>query len=489
MKIGVYDLYWSTFGGGEQQAGSIVDALSADHEVHMLGPEAVQLDALRERLGLRLEGVDLRLVENDERAASLVSAEYDLFINHTYRSTLTNLAPRGIYFVMFPHVLDGTSTTRAVARKYGRRWASPVRLLGGVGRVAGAERIVGPVQFQVAPGIRSLELHLEPTAPTHVIVCPVRRGAQPVVHDIGPGARLQIDTEGDDVIVAPAVMGARLMPEKATRLVGVRADGTSVAFDPASVAQRLTPVRFGDFVGSYDMFVANSRYTARWTSQWWGVDSEVLSPPVQLRAAGRKEQLIVSVGRFFGAGSGHSKRQLEMVHAFRRLVEGGLDGWRLVLIGGCSPEHREYAMEVRRAAEGLPVEVRLSAPGEFVDASLAAASIYWHAAGLNSDLLEHPDRAEHFGIAPVEAMSAGAVPVLFAAGGPAEVVQHDVNGLLYASIEDLVDQTRALIADPDRLRRLSLAAEQSAKGYSRADNEAGVRRLVQQAVNASGTPT
>ena len=484
MKIAVYDLYWSTFGGGEQQAGSIVDALSSEHEVHMLGPQAVDLGALRERLGLRLEGVDLRLVESDERAASLVSAEYDVFINHTYRSTLVNLAPKGIYFLMFPHVLDETSASRGAMRRVGRRLASPVRVLGGVGHVAGAERIVGPVHFQLPPGTRTLELQLDPLAPTQVTVCQVRRGAQPEAREVTPGSTLTVDTGGGDVIVAPTVMGAQLVPEKAMRLRGVRVDGRDVPFDPASLAQRLTPVRFGDFVGSYDLFVANSRYTGSWAKQYWGVDTEVLSPPVHLRSPGPKEQLIVSVGRFFGAGSGHSKRQLEMVHAFRNLVEAGLTGWRLVLIGGCSPEHREYAMEVRRAAEGLPVEVRLSAPGEFVDASLAAASIYWHAAGLNSDLQAHPDRAEHFGIAPVEAMSAGAVPVVFAAGGPAEVVQHDVNGLLYRSIDELVANTRALIDDPSRMARLAAAAQASAQGYSRADNEAGVRRLVQQAINA-----
>ena len=173
MKVAVYDLYWSTFGGGEQQAGSIVDALSGEHEVHMLGPEAVDLGALRERLGLRLDGVELRLTPGDEVATALVSAEYDLFINHTYRSTLPNLARHGVYFMMFPHELDTTSPGRAMARRYGQRWASPVRVLGGVGMIRGVERIVGPVRFQIEPGVRELELALEPTAPTQVTVLPL----------------------------------------------------------------------------------------------------------------------------------------------------------------------------------------------------------------------------------------------------------------------------------------------------------------------------
>jgi glycosyltransferase involved in cell wall biosynthesis len=484
VKIAVYDLYWSTFGGGEQQAGSIVDALSGEHEVHMLGPEAVDFGALRERLGLRLDGVELRVIPADEAATSLISSEYDMFVNHTYRSTLPNLARHGVYFMMFPHQLEQADRGRTLARRFGGRWASPVRLLGGVGVIRGVDRIIGPVRFQVQPGVREIEVSLEPNAPTQVTVTQVRRGAVPVVHDVVAGTRLRIETGGDDIIVAPTVIGARLVPEKAIRLAAVHVDGRPVTFSPSSLAQRLAPVRHTDFVRSYDLFVANSHYTKSWTRRWWGVDSEVLSPPVQLRTPGTKESLIVSVGRFFGEGSGHSKRQLEMVRAFRMLVEGGLTGWRLVLIGGCSPEHREYAMKVKRAAEGLPVEIRLSAPGEFLDQSLAAASIYWHAAGLNSDLQEHPDRAEHFGIAPVEAMSAGAVPVVFQAAGPAEVVEHDVNGLHYRTLDELVARTRELIDDPARRARLSAAAHASAQGYGRAHNEDGVRRLVQRVVSA-----
>ena len=221
-----------------------------------------------------------------------------------------------------------------------------------------------------------------------VLSVPVRRG-------IGLFA-LASRTEQANLVAAP-------------RLRALAADGRSIPFNPRSLAQRLQPAIRLRFLSSYDALSANSDYTAEWVQRWWGLPSEVITPPVRLRNPGTKEQLIISVGRFFGEQSGHSKRQLEMVEAFRRLCERGTKGWRLVLIGGSSAADREYAMQVRRAAAGLPVELRFSAPGEVLDDHFAKASIYWHAAGLGSDLQRHPDRAEHFGIAPVEAMSAEAL--------------------------------------------------------------------------------
>ena len=54
LRIGVYDLYWSTLGGGEQVDGSIAQVLAADHDVTLLGPQPVDVDATPTRLGVDL---------------------------------------------------------------------------------------------------------------------------------------------------------------------------------------------------------------------------------------------------------------------------------------------------------------------------------------------------------------------------------------------------------------------------------------------------
>jgi glycosyltransferase involved in cell wall biosynthesis len=478
VKIGVYNLYWTTFGGGEQQAFGVVDALTEHHDIELIGPDRLDLDEARERLGARLDGVTFRQVHNDEYAASLASMDYELFINHTYRSTARNLARHGLYFVMFPHELDQQSTVNQVVRKAGGRFAAPVRVLGGVYSKKGESLMVGPVALQIGPEVQSVELELRSAVPQAITVVSAHRGS--IARDVIVDGSTRVTVPVDDRLAILGIdrMGEMLDLAGAIRIAGLWVDGHKIAASPQSITQRLVVSSNRSFLDTYDDISSNSDYTQEWTRRWWQRDSVVITPPVRLRSPGPKEQLIVSVGRFFGEQSGHSKRQLEMVQAFRTLIERGATGWRLVLIGGCSGADREYAMKVREAAEGLPVELRLSAPGAVLDAHLASASIYWHAAGYGADLQQNPERAEHFGIAPVEAMSAGAVPVVFDAAGPASVVRHGVDGLKYHTLDELVDLTLRLIADEPYRAQLAEAARVRAEEYDLAHFDTKVRALV-----------
>ena len=101
LNIGVYDLYWSTLGGGEQVDGSIAQVLAANHDVTLLGPRPVDVDATMKRLGVDLSGCDHRRVD-DDAAASAASADFDVFVNGTYLSKAVNRAPLGYYYVHFP---------------------------------------------------------------------------------------------------------------------------------------------------------------------------------------------------------------------------------------------------------------------------------------------------------------------------------------------------------------------------------------------------
>jgi glycosyltransferase involved in cell wall biosynthesis len=334
--------------------------------------------------------------------------------------------------------------------------------------------IVGQALLQIS-GSRPVELSLtvrsEASEVTRVRVIAARTAAADrLVHDeatlsltvpAGTGVPVFLVAERP-AMTGPGRHGA-FEPVVLERLT---IDGRAVDPLATTLRQRLAPLPPRAYLDSYDRIVANSEFTRLWIGRRWGRDSSVLHPPVRMRAGGEKEQVIVSVGRFFGEHAGHSKRQLEMVRAFRQLIERGLHGWRLVLIGGCDAAHRDYAMAVKREALGLPVEVRLNAPGEVLDDALARASIYWHAAGLGVDVERHPDGVEHFGIAPIEAMSAGAVPVVYGVGGPAEVVEHGVSGLHFRTLDELVERTYDLIGAPERLAVLRAAAVERARDFS-----------------------
>jgi glycosyltransferase involved in cell wall biosynthesis len=174
----------------------------------------------------------------------------------------------------------------------------------------------------------------------------------------------------------------------------------------------------------------------------------------------------VSIGRFFDPRRGHSKKQMEMVLAFQRLVEHPeAVGWSFHLIGGCSPDDREYALAVKRAAVGSSVHVHLSAPGSIVTELLRRGSVYWHASGLGEDADRHPERFEHFGISVIEAMSAGLVPVVFGAAGPAEVVRDGVDGAWFRNPDELVETTRTLIRHDNRRAALAASAVTRAAAF------------------------
>jgi glycosyltransferase involved in cell wall biosynthesis len=192
----------------------------------------------------------------------------------------------------------------------------------------------------------------------------------------------------------------------------------------------------------------------------------VLNPPVTPQARGTKDKIILNVGRFFAPEHGHCKKQLDLVRAMRALQwRGNVEGWTLHLVGGVSDADRPYLERVRSEAADLPVELHVDAPGAEVRDLYSRASVYWHATGLGEDPETQPDRFEHFGITTVEAMSAGAVPVVIRAAGQKEVVEHGVSGLTWEPLVQLVCFTEDLILDPDRMATMSRAAEVRSERY------------------------
>lgn len=200
-----------------------------------------------------------------------------------------------------------------------------------------------------------------------------------------------------------------------------------------------------------------------------GTEALILSPAVEtdLFAAPAipKEKIILSVGRFFRHP--HNKKHDVLADIFIRNYKKYFSGWKLVIAGGLTEKEGQSIVDsIHANAVGFPVEVRTNIPfSELVDL-YGRASIYWHAAGFGENLTEHPERAEHFGITTIEAMAAGAVPVVFSGGGQKDVVQHEVNGSLWQSEKELVQQTVRVITDRDYRKKLSAGAVGRAKEFS-----------------------
>jgi glycosyltransferase involved in cell wall biosynthesis len=226
-------------------------------------------------------------------------------------------------------------------------------------------------------------------------------------------------------------------------------------------------------LASYERFICNSEFTRGHIRDRLGVDATVVPPPVELAAGAQapKERLILAVGRFFRGW--HSKNQHVLLDA---LAELDAPDWRLVLAGG--GDDPDYVEELRRRADDLPAELRVDVPRDELLELYSRASLFWHAAGYGQDERRHPERLEHFGITTVEAMAHGAVPFVFPAGGPAEVVEEGRTGLWWRRPSELAAQTKDLIEGESERERLAAAAQAEAERYSPERFRASIRELV-----------
>ena len=492
----------------------IAQLLARSGLVDLLTFDAVDLGWLAERLQLDLAGVTVRVLEDRPGAVTEAAAGYDLFVNVSFMSVDPAPHERSIYVVHFP-----TSPHAHIARwkRAVLRATEPLR------RSLPASVRWGEGFYHREPGRRGVAwttghgrifVTTEPGRPTPVVirfgdqrprelteveVSVLVDGERAAAARVGPSVgrvrdrfgvpvRFDVASPARGVEVAVEICSDTFRPVDVdggddTRTLGVPIQslrmGNSVMARLASQFPILTTRPLPtDWTDTYGAVVANSEFTRTWVQRYWDLDSEVLYPPVTMFPSGPKEGMILSAGRFFAADQGHSKKQLEMVQAFRRLCDAGIEGWRLHLVGGCAADGQGYLDKVRRAAAGYPVEVTVNATGSALADLYARASIYWHASGLGEDENRRPDRLEHFGITTVEAMSAGAVPIVIGLAGQVETVRHGVDGYHFTTLRGLAAHTRTLISSPEQLEAMSRSAQERARAFSIDAFDRDLRRIL-----------
>jgi L-malate glycosyltransferase len=218
---------------------------------------------------------------------------------------------------------------------------------------------------------------------------------------------------------------------------------------------------------TYQIKTTNSRFSQVWTKRRWDIDCEIIYPPVDQRfQPGMKTNTILSVGRF--TTTGHSKKQLEMIAAFDQLHTQAAGDWQYVSVGAVSDADADlqYFQSVSRMARQCRAQAFANVERLRLKQLYGQAKIFWHAAGYGeSD--ERPELSEHFGIATVEAMSAGCVPIVFNKGGPPEIVQHGESGFVWNQLRELTEYTELLMGDDRRRARMAEAARIRAALFSR----------------------
>ena len=237
-------------------------------------------------------------------------------------------------------------------------------------------------------------------------------------------------------------------------------------------------------------FFCNSKYTKSFVDKEFGINSFVLYPPVNDKSKRvDKENIILNVGRLRvrdvttntdgrNRAVGDYKKQGILLDTFIQMVNKGLREWRLVLAVSVNLKEQDLLLSLKKRAEGYPVEFLVNKTNDELWDIYSRAKIYWHASGFGEDLQKHPEYAEHFGISTVEAMYAGAVPVVINAGGQREIVEDGVNGFLWNSTDELKAETLKLIKNEKLLESLSGKTLISAKKFTIDNFHKGVDNLI-----------
>lgn len=235
-------------------------------------------------------------------------------------------------------------------------------------------------------------------------------------------------------------------------------------------------------IDSYAQVVAISQYSADWIGKMWRRRAEIIYPPCDdMGPPAPKAKMILHVGRFIaGNDERDQKGQGLMLEAFKSLTDLHNEGWELHFVGSIGPDKHSanLAKRVVQNANGFPVFFHFNAAREEIRDLYRTAAIYWHATGYGFDVHKYPAKQEHFGIATVEAMSGGAVPVVYASGGQKEIVTDGVDGFWWDDIEGLTSQTTRLVNDTTLRCRLGQQAIVSSKRFGKAAFAAQVDQLI-----------
>ncbi|MGQ0723414.1 MAG: N-acetyl-alpha-D-glucosaminyl L-malate synthase BshA [Candidatus Eiseniibacteriota bacterium] len=185
------------------------------------------------------------------------------------------------------------------------------------------------------------------------------------------------------------------------------------------------------------------------------VNSEAFRP----FPAGRKRRAFVREGEFVLMHASNFrpvKNIPTVVEVFRRLRERY--PVRLLLVGD-GPEVARAEETVRR--NGLADVVHFLGAQEYLEDVLPLADAF---------LL--PSEHESFGLAALEAMSAGVGVIATSEGGTREIIRHGENGFLFDphDVDGMVATIGALVEDPAKLERVEREARKTAVEQFRPDH-------------------
>jgi len=487
---------------------ALAQCLAADHTVEVIAHHAVDLDAAATKLNLDLRRVRLRCVPElpDDDAYAPLTADYDLFIAASQTTFIPSRAKQAWLLTFFPFPIK-LSVPARLRRRIGlmlrRQLLLPSYARGFYGAEPAGDHLIrwtdgyGILRLPLQAGSLKVRLSIQAATRTEVRVNgEVHHTIEPAPDRAFVPIALDVSAQNDAATIELLSAGHdQPIGLRAARSVGAAIRDVVIDHWRYRLYQQVFEHRYKHWglrllnipsaqgaaaVRSYSTVIGISRFTQTWIRRYWQRESELLYPPVEVDAfqPGEKRNIILTVGRLFAGG--HNKKHLPMIETFKHLVDNGLRDWEFHIAGsvGDAPVDRAYFEQVQVAARSYPIVIHAGIDSAELRQLYGAAKIYWHASGYGENEQRDPIRFEHFGITTVEAMAAGAVPIVIGKAGQLEVVQHEVNGLHWQTLAELAAHTLRVIVDEALWTRLSDNAIKHSRTFSRAAFEQRVHDLL-----------
>ena len=418
----IWNAHWLTLGGGERYALCIVQSLvRLEYDVLVLGNCDNPGQFLIEKFGEDFCGARYFRVANEE-AVHEIAKDSDIFVNASYGSMMQAPIDNSFYICHFPETSRRDKVKSMLFEPienlaYDKTWKRLFPSRNGKLTAFNEITLISNKNPSLIVHCLSGEMELEN--------CIFQS-----TYELQANDKFFLEEKSQFKILNKSNFSAlveNLDPPKLSTLV------RRYLYNP------------NKFFFGYKKVISNSNFTSHWIEQYWGVKSFLLYPPVKIgfgkngRSSERKATKILSVGRFIEPRNGHSKNQLELVKAFKKLQQLSEEKFELHLVGGLDTRNQKYFEKVKRLSRDTGVVLYPNASAETLDNLYRSSTFYWHATGLNVSK-NKPEKMEHFGISVVEAIGNGLIPVVFDSAGPSEILV-DFPELRFQNLKDLVSKT------------------------------------------------
>lgn len=429
----IYDKWYSTLGGGEVVASHLALTLhQLGYQTTIISGFPVSLEKIQTIQGLDLSSINFAQSFNDQLKINLLTSGADIFINCSFWDYSTSLAKKNYYYCFFPSPLKNQTFKKILTS-----------LIQPYERITDHQYLL----YELDPQTNyRLKFSIQLPYFTKLIL----QKYQPILDNAKIiSSRVYFNHSNNKIYY-------QYQYQPLTNSITINSLGPISLYRYPFQNKIFSLLRSGTFfnqhknISKFDKIFATSNFVKYWIKRYWHINATTLYPPVPLLSPGnspRKNQ-ICSIGRF--TKKGNNKKHEIMILAFKKLVDNGLLGWELHLAGGLGqePSSQQYAQSLQQQIGNYPIYLHFSPSRKELEKMLHHSKIYWHAAGFGLNKNRHPEQFEHFGITPLEGISAGCLPIVFQGGGLTEIITVsglDENKHTFGTIEELITRTNYLI--------------------------------------------